>query len=169
MHEDRKRRNLLQRIGLVALGSAGIAGISTRADAESSSAPLPWRLALVTAVRPGAVQIDGDSRWLPMEGFPAGWTAAAGDEVAVAPALEGSGLTAHPVCHWVTCDAAPADLEPRQRIGGHNGPQVMGATILEPDLATGRRSLDRAPKSLKIAVVNTSSKGAERIIAIYKA
>jgi hypothetical protein len=160
----------LSRAGLVALGGAGAAGLSSHAQAATAPGAPTWRLAIVTEARDGAVRVDGKRRWLALEGFPAGWQALVGDEVAVAPSLVATGLSAHPICTWETHDVAPANLAPASRISGADGPQVVGATILEGPLAERLQSRDRTSRTLLVAVTNNASKtGAKRVIAVREA
>lgn len=166
MTGDETRRTLLSRAGLVALGVAVGKGVNANASPASPEA----RVAMITGVQGGAVEIEGAPGWLPVEGFPEGWQPLVGDEVAVAPSLAGDHLSAQPLVHWVTTAASPADLLPTSSVGGAGGPEVVAATVLEPDLSDRRQRGDRAPTPLKAAVgARASSGGGERIVAIREA
>ncbi len=105
-----------------------------------------------------------------MEGFPAGWNVAIGDNVAVAPSLATTGLSAQPVSHWVTMSAAPGDLRPDTPVGGTGGPVMVAATMLEPSLSAKRQRGSRTLTPVMAAVADrASSAGADRILAMREA
>ena len=153
--------------GLVALGGIGLTGLARPAAAEAAPAPGKWRIAVVNHASGSQVSVDGGAAMLPVEGFPAGWEFRAGDKVAVGPSLEGAGLVAFPVAHWVPAEAAPAAMRPGARLAAGGTPEVTAATELTPALAAERAGRVRAARSLRIAVADRVSKvGPDRALAI---
>ncbi len=168
MHQGRTRRNFLYGAGFVAAGGgavvAGVAASGQRAGSPS------WRIGAVSAVRAGAVQVDGTAQWLPMEGFPDSWEALVGDQVAIAASATGHGDSANPMIHWVNAVAAPDELRPGLRLNGGAGPQVVAATVLDPGLAAQRERGVRASATLRVAIGDRAAADAShRILSIQPA
>jgi hypothetical protein len=162
MSRGRTRRSILYGAGFV------VAGAAVPSPARAAGTP-SWRIGTVTTVRDGAVQVDGSTDWLPLEGFPDGWEALVDDRVAVAPSATGEGESANPLMHWTSGVAPPADLRPGQRVNGGSGPRVVEATLLDPELAGQRRRGVRTPASLRLAVGDRASPdGVERVLAIRR-
>ncbi len=168
MHQGPTRRKFLYGAGFVAAGAgAVVAGISSSAQAAGTP---HWRIGTVTATRAGAVQVDGGTAWLPLEGFPDAWEALAGDQVAVAASETGHGESANPLMHWTNAVVSPGELKPGLRLNGAAGPQVVAATIIEPGLATQRQQGVRTPATLRVAVGDRAAPdGVHRVLAIQQA
>lgn len=122
-------------------------------------------IARVTATR-GDGTVHANGNWLPAEGFPKGWQVAVGDDVAVLPALQGSGMSAHPVVHWEHILDAPANLAIGSTIGGNAGPLITPATVLTPVLTAGLRHGDSQTRPLKVAIADRSAGGTQRAFSV---
>ena len=158
------RRVVLKRAGLVAAGAAvADVTLTSGADAATKSTAHP---AVVTQGGSETVQVAGEATRLRLEGFPPGWNATAGDRVAVAPSLEASGVSAQPVCHWVSAKVAPADLRSTASLAIAGSPTITDSTVLDPRLLPRRRVGDRTLRPVRVAVADRATPGPRRVIAI---
>lgn len=139
------RKQLLARAGRLLFGvSAGLAGGASLAHARSSAPFSGVNVGLVTGVREGSVQVDGALEWIPIDGFPDGWTPALGDRMLIGTALaEPSRSTvAYPLVEAVPVEVSPAGLRPGARLRTEPSGEIVASTIVSPDLASGRSRHD---------------------------
>ena len=157
----------------VAVGAAGFAGLlaggasEALADAVSGTDAQLGADAQLAGIRAinfnGSVKTSLGDEWLPLDGFPTGWSPQIGDRVVVTAVTTDGRRAARPLVHSRRVVASPRELDPPATVAGI---KITDTTILMDNLPDRQRLADDLPVAMTVWIVDREPGAAESARAV---